>query len=226
MVLKSCLVIFGIKAKGINGSFMLYEGPCESSRRLNLLLHLLLNAISTGIIASSHYFKQVLVSPTQPEIDKAQLHRLLAQHWRSLADELDASAASSFSGVLLLVATVCVLLKVTFYLAALMVLRGPSPIVTLDDAIESFLVSPDPSTENMVNILDKPSTANLAGGRSVTAAAPIDVPQTNPILYLSEPLNYLTLYLWTSFTRYLSLAEDWRAVSDSVTYCKDFRPHH
>ncbi|CZS86149.1 unnamed protein product [Fusarium graminearum] len=46
-------------------------GDCKTSKSLNTWLHLLLNAFSTGILASSNFFMQIFSSPTRSEIDKA-----------------------------------------------------------------------------------------------------------------------------------------------------------
>lgn len=49
----------------------IYEGPCTSTERINLALHLILNIVSTGVLASSNFFMQVLNAPTREEVDKA-----------------------------------------------------------------------------------------------------------------------------------------------------------
>lgn len=56
---------------GINSSLVFFDGDCAKSRSVNLWLHLLLNACSTGVLASSNFFMQVVSSPTRSEIDKA-----------------------------------------------------------------------------------------------------------------------------------------------------------
>ncbi|KAM7210200.1 hypothetical protein V8F06_014414 [Rhypophila decipiens] len=62
----------------VERSLVFYQGSCTDSGRLNLVLHLVINIISTAIIASSNYFMQVLSSPSREEIDKAhrRLHSL------------------------------------------------------------------------------------------------------------------------------------------------------
>ncbi|KAI1476650.1 hypothetical protein F4774DRAFT_420586 [Daldinia eschscholtzii] len=67
-----CLII-SLKSpeSSLNVSTIIFEGSCNSSSRINTLLHLLLNLLSTGILASSNYFMQIVSSPSRGEIDKA-----------------------------------------------------------------------------------------------------------------------------------------------------------
>lgn len=59
------------KGSSILRSTILYEGRCDNSTKLNMILHLLINLVSTGIVASSNYFMQVLSSPSRTEINRA-----------------------------------------------------------------------------------------------------------------------------------------------------------
>ena len=61
---------------GINSSLAFFDGDCTKSRSVNLWLHLLLNACSTGVMASSNFFMQVVSSPTRREIDKAHRQKI------------------------------------------------------------------------------------------------------------------------------------------------------
>lgn len=56
---------------GVDSNLIFFDGDCAKSASMNLWLHLLLNACSTGVIASSNFFMQVLNSPTRREVDKA-----------------------------------------------------------------------------------------------------------------------------------------------------------
>ncbi|KAK3344264.1 hypothetical protein B0T25DRAFT_615903 [Lasiosphaeria hispida] len=47
-----------------------YEGACDQSTRVNLVLHLLLNIFSALAIASSNFFMQILNAPTRREVDR------------------------------------------------------------------------------------------------------------------------------------------------------------
>ncbi|KAH6889430.1 hypothetical protein B0T10DRAFT_404784 [Thelonectria olida] len=62
------------------GRRVLFEGSCSTSRRLNTLLHLLINILSSILLAASSYGMQCLSAPTRAEVDKA--HR--AQKWMDI----------------------------------------------------------------------------------------------------------------------------------------------
>lgn len=50
---------------------IIFEGSCTTSTRLNIVLHLLLNVISTTVLSSSNFFMQILSAPSRHEIDQA-----------------------------------------------------------------------------------------------------------------------------------------------------------
>lgn len=50
---------------------VLFHGSCDYSRYLNIGLHLLINLVSSAVLASSNYFMQILNAPSRHEIDKA-----------------------------------------------------------------------------------------------------------------------------------------------------------
>ncbi|KAI1277435.1 hypothetical protein F5Y07DRAFT_362955 [Xylaria sp. FL0933] len=50
---------------------IVFYGSCTTSSRLNLLLHFLINIISTAVLASSNFFMQILNAPSRQEIDRA-----------------------------------------------------------------------------------------------------------------------------------------------------------
>lgn len=52
---------------------ILFYGNCTTSRYLNVGLHLLINLLSTAVLASSNYFMQVLNAPSRDEINEAHL---------------------------------------------------------------------------------------------------------------------------------------------------------
>ncbi|KAK8077002.1 hypothetical protein PG996_003172, partial [Apiospora saccharicola] len=54
---------------------VLFHGSCDYSRNLNIGLHLLLNLISSAVLASSNYFMQIINAPSRHEIDRA--HQIL-----------------------------------------------------------------------------------------------------------------------------------------------------
>ena len=49
----------------------LLDGSCQTTRNLNLWLHLAINVLSTLLLGASNYCMQCLASPTREEIDKA-----------------------------------------------------------------------------------------------------------------------------------------------------------
>ncbi|KAM0190043.1 hypothetical protein ACHAPA_010643 [Fusarium lateritium] len=67
----------GSNAQDGLGQSILYRGNCVTSARANLWIHLAINIIGTGVLASSNFFMQSLVAPTRAEVDAA--HR--AGHW-------------------------------------------------------------------------------------------------------------------------------------------------
>lgn len=58
------------ESSGIS-STKLFDGSCERASRMNTMLHLILNIVSTGILASSNFFMQIVTSPSRKEIDQA-----------------------------------------------------------------------------------------------------------------------------------------------------------
>ncbi|KAI0116976.1 hypothetical protein F4814DRAFT_459219 [Daldinia grandis] len=69
-----CLII-SLKQPGssLNTSTIIFEGSCDDSSNINIALHLVLNLLSTGILASSNYFMQIVSAPSRNEIDKAHM---------------------------------------------------------------------------------------------------------------------------------------------------------
>jgi hypothetical protein len=49
----------------------LFRGDCTRARKLNILIHLGINLLSTILLASSNYAMQCLSAPTRTELDKA-----------------------------------------------------------------------------------------------------------------------------------------------------------
>ena len=75
------VVLVGIvsaRSGSVFSNLTFHAGNCDSASRLNLLLHLVINIISTGIIASSNFFIQVLNAPSRAEVDAAHAkHKIL-----------------------------------------------------------------------------------------------------------------------------------------------------
>ncbi|KAK8044795.1 hypothetical protein PG993_004819 [Apiospora rasikravindrae] len=53
---------------------LIHRGRCRDTGKLNIILHLALNIISTGILSSSNFFMQIVTSPSRPEIDEAHTY--------------------------------------------------------------------------------------------------------------------------------------------------------
>ncbi|GAW23222.1 hypothetical protein ANO14919_127730 [Xylariales sp. No.14919] len=66
------------RSRVLNEADILYEGDSRSTQRINLILHVLLNLLSTVVAASSGFFMQILSSPSRKEVDDAHrnLHSL------------------------------------------------------------------------------------------------------------------------------------------------------
>ncbi|KAJ4258087.1 hypothetical protein NW762_008227 [Fusarium torreyae] len=63
--------IRGDDASDALGQSLLYKGNCDTTARANLWIHLAINIIGTGVLASSNFFMQSLVAPTRAEVDAA-----------------------------------------------------------------------------------------------------------------------------------------------------------
>ncbi|KAM7205738.1 hypothetical protein V8F20_002971 [Naviculisporaceae sp. PSN 640] len=59
------------RSAGLNSTLIFFRGDCATSNAIDLGLHLLLNAFSTGVLASSNFFIQVLNAPSRQETDVA-----------------------------------------------------------------------------------------------------------------------------------------------------------
>lgn len=64
------------RSGGVEANFIFFKGACSTGNSLNLWLHLLLNVFSTGVLASSNFFMQVLSSPSRSEVDAAHKKRV------------------------------------------------------------------------------------------------------------------------------------------------------
>ena len=71
-------IVASARNPGHGGLANIQEGSCSESDRLDFWLHLLINALSTVLLAASNYCMQCLSSPTRKDIDKAHAqHRWL-----------------------------------------------------------------------------------------------------------------------------------------------------
>lgn len=55
---------------GRNGRRILYEGSCDKSRVLSIILHVFINIFSSVLLGASNYGMQCLSAPTRANIDK------------------------------------------------------------------------------------------------------------------------------------------------------------
>ncbi|KAK5651838.1 hypothetical protein OQA88_11607 [Cercophora sp. LCS_1] len=72
-VLLSALV-YGLVVKrdsGVNSTFPIFQGSCQTASGLNIFLHLVLNVLGTLILASSNFFMQLVAAPSRAELDRA-----------------------------------------------------------------------------------------------------------------------------------------------------------
>ena len=64
----------GIVASGhkmMDGIYMVYWGSCSKTETKDTWVHLALNVVATGLLASSNYCMQLLSAPSRTEVDKA-----------------------------------------------------------------------------------------------------------------------------------------------------------
>ncbi|RSM05201.1 hypothetical protein CEP52_006400 [Fusarium oligoseptatum] len=59
---------------------VLFQGSCEESRKLNVILHIFINVFSSILLAASSYGMQCLTAPNRAEVDKSHA----AQRWMDI----------------------------------------------------------------------------------------------------------------------------------------------
>jgi hypothetical protein len=87
-----CLIVSlhhrGNESESGLGTSLLLKGDCDLTSRYNTWLHLAINIISSGVLASSNFFMQIMVAPTREDVDKAharsQFLEVGVQSWRNL----------------------------------------------------------------------------------------------------------------------------------------------
>ena len=67
----TAIIYLKIKWKTIGDLGMIYQGDCSQSRRLSSSLHIIINVLSTTLLAASNLCMQLLAAPTRREIDEA-----------------------------------------------------------------------------------------------------------------------------------------------------------
>ncbi|KAH7270937.1 hypothetical protein B0J15DRAFT_483716 [Fusarium solani] len=63
-----------------NNRRTLFQGSCEESRKLNVVLHIFINVFSSILLAASSYGMQCLTAPNRAEVDKSHA----AQRWMDI----------------------------------------------------------------------------------------------------------------------------------------------
>lgn len=75
-IVNLAFTIWGLSVHGgSNPYLMLYQGDCRTTIRLDMVLHLIINALSTTMLCASSYCMQCLCAPTRGEVDKAHESR-------------------------------------------------------------------------------------------------------------------------------------------------------
>ncbi|KAJ5493638.1 hypothetical protein N7463_009725 [Penicillium fimorum] len=59
----------------LSDSAVIYEGSCDVSKRWDIALHLIINILSTSILAASNYCMQTIIAPTREEVDAHHAQR-------------------------------------------------------------------------------------------------------------------------------------------------------
>jgi hypothetical protein len=90
---------WAIRGRGITGPLgvkvgVLSETSCESTKRANIGVHLVINILSSCLLGASNYCMQCLSAPTRSEVDKA--HR--ANSWLDIGIPSLHNVASSSLG--------------------------------------------------------------------------------------------------------------------------------
>lgn len=74
-VLVICLLISVLRGQYPRSRFanttLLFKGNCDKSSRYNTWFHLAINVVSSGVLASSNFFMQVMTAPTRDDVDRA-----------------------------------------------------------------------------------------------------------------------------------------------------------
>lgn len=62
----------GFPSLGSNdGKRVLYDGQCDTTKKINIGIHLLINMLSTILLGASNYCMQCMSAPTRAEVDQA-----------------------------------------------------------------------------------------------------------------------------------------------------------
>ncbi|KAF2832450.1 hypothetical protein CC86DRAFT_401213 [Ophiobolus disseminans] len=72
LIINTGFLVWAIRTRGTtNGMGILYEASCDTTKKANIGIHLLINILSSALLGASNYCMQCLSAPTRPEVDKA-----------------------------------------------------------------------------------------------------------------------------------------------------------
>ncbi|KAI1370773.1 hypothetical protein F4677DRAFT_457612 [Hypoxylon crocopeplum] len=73
VMLVACLIAASVQVGGIQKALFFYDGDCDGGNvsKVNMVLHLFINVVSTLVVTSSNFFMQVLNSPSREEVNAA-----------------------------------------------------------------------------------------------------------------------------------------------------------
>ncbi|KAL6714604.1 hypothetical protein ACLMJK_008029 [Lecanora helva] len=147
-------ILIWVKAKyhvPNSGSAKIFEGSCSKKTKISVWCHLAINVCSTLLLSASNNAMQVLSAPTRANIDKAHArsgrqgeHTIRLVEY-CLAESIEPHCIVTFNVFLLLIAVICNAVKAAALLT-LLFLPGFKPLITVGDAIASFLTYPDQIT--------------------------------------------------------------------------------
>ncbi|KAK5659407.1 hypothetical protein OQA88_608 [Cercophora sp. LCS_1] len=69
------VAVIAANSGSLTKNLFFYQGSCQTSTQINVALHLAINTIAMGIVASSNFFMQVLNAPSRAEVDAAHRNR-------------------------------------------------------------------------------------------------------------------------------------------------------
>lgn len=69
------IVLVATRYEFRDGLYIIHDGSCSYTKRLNMLLHLGINIIGAVLLAASNYCMQGLSSPSRAEVDEAHKSR-------------------------------------------------------------------------------------------------------------------------------------------------------
>lgn len=72
LVTNLSVTLFAVSKYGSqDGVGLIYEGDCNTVKKLSLWIHLLINLLGTGMLSASNYCMQLQAAPTRANVDKA-----------------------------------------------------------------------------------------------------------------------------------------------------------